>query len=242
MAQHYLAREGILAVKRIKESDMSKLAKATGATKITNMKELTASDLGQARVVEERKIETDRWVFVEGCKNPKSVSILVRGGSQRVVDEAERSVHDAIMTVKDVVQYPYIIPAGGATEAVLSQEVREWSKSVEGRAQLAAEQFADSLETIPIVLAENAGMDPIDAQTELRAKITSRKPKYGIDMTRKKVADMAANDVYDPLAVKESIISSATEVASMILRIDDVIAASGSKSIPPAPGGGDIGD
>jgi thermosome len=242
MAQHYLAREGILAVKRIKESDMSKLAKATGATMIANVNELTASDLGQSRVVEERKIETDKWVFVEGCKNPKSVSILVRGGSQRVVDEAERSVHDAIMTVKDVVQYPYIIPAGGAAEAVLSQQVREWSKSVEGRAQLAAEQFADSLETIPIVLAENAGMDPIDAQTELRAKITSRRPRYGIDMTRKKVADMAANDVYDPLAVKESIISSATEVASMILRIDDVIAASGSKSIPPAPGGGEIGD
>lgn len=242
MAQHYLAREGILAVKRIKESDMSKLAKATGATMIANVNELTASDLGQSRVVEERKIETDRWVFVEGCKNPKSVSILVRGGSQRVVDEAERSVHDAIMTVKDVVQYPYIIPAGGAAEAVLSQQVREWSKSVEGRAQLAAEQFADSLETIPIVLAENAGMDPIDAQTELRAKITSRRPRYGIDMTRKKVADMAANDVYDPLAVKESIISSATEVASMILRIDDVIAASGSKSISPAPGAGDIGD
>jgi thermosome len=241
MAQHYLAREGILAVKRIKESDMSKLAKATGATMITNVNELTASDLGQARVVEERKIETDRWVFVEGCKNPKAVSILVRGGSQRVVDEAERSVHDAIMTVKDVVQYPYIMPAGGAGEAVLSQQVREWSKSVEGRAQLAAEQFAESLETIPIVLAENAGMDPIDAQAELRAKIT-RRPRYGIDMTRKKVADMAAIDVYDPLMVKESIISSATEVASMILRIDDVIAASGSKGIPFAPGAGDIGD
>jgi chaperonin GroEL (HSP60 family) len=146
------------------------------------------------------------------------------------------------MTVKDVVQYPYIIPAGGAGEAVLSQQVREWSKSVEGRAQLAAEQFADSLETIPIVLAENAGMDPIDAQTEFRAKITSRRPRYGIDMTRKKVADMAAIDVYDPLMVKESIISSATEVASMILRIDDVIAASGSKGIPFAPGAGDIGD
>jgi chaperonin GroEL (HSP60 family) len=145
------------------------------------------------------------------------------------------------MTVKDVVQYPYIMPAGGAGEAVLSQQVREWSKSVEGRAQLAAEQFAESLETIPIVLAENAGMDPIDAQAELRAKIT-RRPRYGIDMTRKKVADMAAIDVYDPLMVKESIISSATEVASMILRIDDVIAASGSKGIPSAPGAGDIGD
>jgi thermosome len=236
MAQHYLARAGILAVRRIKESDMSKLAKATGATMITNVGEITSADLGQSRVVEERRIETDKWVFVEGCKDPKAVSILVRGGSQRVVDEAERSVHDAIMTVKDVVQYPYIIPAGGAAEAVLSQQIREWSKSVEGRAQLAAEQFADSVETIPIVLAENAGMDPIDAQAQLRAKITSNKPRYGIDMNHKKIADMIANDVYDPLAVKEYIISSATEVASMILRIDDVIAASGSKDMPPGPG------
>ena len=242
MVQQYLARAGILAVRRIKESDMSKLARATGATMITNVGELTSADLGQSRVVEEHKIETDRWVFVEGCKDPKAVSILVRGGSQRVVDEAERSVHDAIMTVRDVVQYPYIIPAGGAAEAVLSQQIREWSKSVEGRAQLAAEQFADSLETIPIVLAENAGMDPIDAQAELRAKITSKRPRYGIDMSRKKIADMAAIEVYDPLAVKESIISSATEVASMILRIDDVIAASGSKGMPSGPGAGGSGD
>jgi chaperonin GroEL (HSP60 family) len=238
IAQHYLARAGILAVRRIKESDMSKLAKATGATMITNMGEITSDDLGQSKVVEERRVETDKWVFVEGCKNPKAVSILVRGGSQRVVDEAERSVHDAIMTVKDVVQYPYIIPAGGAPEAVLSQQIREWSKSVEGRAQLAAEQFADSVETIPLVLAENAGMDPIDAQAQLRAKITGNKPRYGIDMKRKKISDMAALDVYEPLAVKEYIISSATEVASMILRIDDVIAATGSKGMPSGPGTG----
>ncbi len=238
IAQHYMARAGILAVRRIKESDMSKLAKATGATMITNIGEISSQDLGASKVVEERRVETDKWVFVEGCKNPKAVSILVRGGSQRVVDEAERSVHDAIMTVKDVVQYPYIVPAGGAPEAVLSQQIREWSKSVEGRAQLAAEQFADSLETIPIILAENAGMDPIDAQAQLRAKITGNKPRYGIDMSHKKISDMAAIDVYEPLAVKEYIISSATEVASMILRIDDVIAATGSKGMPSGPGAG----
>ena len=239
IVQHYMARAGILAVKRIKESDMSKLAKATGATMITNIDEISSQDLGASKVVEERRVETDKWVFVEGCKNPKAVSILVRGGSQRVVDEAERSVHDAIMTVKDVVQYPYIVPAGGAPEAVLSQQIREWSKSVEGRAQLAAEQFADSVETIPLVLAENAGIDPIDAQAQLRAKITGNKPRYGIDMSHKKISDMAAMDVYEPLAVKEYIISSATEVASMILRIDDVIAATGSKGMPSGPGGGD---
>jgi archaeal chaperonin len=239
IAQHHLARAGILAVKRIKESDMSKLTKATGATMITNIGEISSQDLGQSKVVEERRVETDKWVFVEGCKNPKAVSILVRGGSQRVVDEAERSVHDAIMTVKDVVQYPYIVPAGGAPEAVLSQQIREWSKSVEGRAQLAAEQFADSVETIPLVLAENAGMDPIDAQAELRAKITGNKPRYGIDMSHKKISDMAAMGVYEPLAVKEYIISSATEVASMILRIDDVIAAAGSKGMPSESSAGD---
>jgi chaperonin GroEL (HSP60 family) len=186
-------------------------------------------------VVEEHQVETDRWVFVEGYKNPKAVQILVRGGSQRVVDEAERSVHEAIMTGKDVVQYPYILPAGGAPEAVLSQQIREWSKSVGGRAQLAAEQFSDSVETIPLVLAENAGMDPIDVQAQLRAKITGNKPRYGIDMSHKKISDTAAMDVYEPLAVKEYIISSATEVASMILRIDDVIAATGSKDMPSGP-------
>jgi archaeal chaperonin len=238
IAQHYLSRAGILAVRRVKESDISKLAKATGAKMITNINELTGDDLGNAQIVEERQVETDKWVFIEGCKNPKAVSILVRGGSQRVVDEVERSVHDALMTVKDVVEYPYIITAGGAPEAVLSQQIREWSKSVEGRAQLAAEQFADSIETIPIVLAENAGMDPIDTQAQLRTKISSNKVRYGIDMTNKKVADMAAKDVYEPLAVKEHIINAATEVACMILRIDDVIAASKSEGMPSGPGAG----
>jgi archaeal chaperonin len=238
MAQHYLARAGIPAVRRIKESDMSKLAKATGATMITNVDEITSTDLGNAQLVEEHQVETDKWVFIEGCKNPRAVSILLRGGSQRVVDEAERSVHDALMTVKDVVEYPYVVPGGGAPEAVLSQQIRQWSNSLEGRAQLAAEQFADAIETIPLVLAENAGMDPIDTQVQLRAKISSNKPKYGIDVINKKISDMTAKDVYEPLAVKEHIVNAATEVASMILRIDDVIAASKSKDMPPGGGAG----
>jgi thermosome len=239
MAQHYLARAGVVAVRRVKESDMSKLAKATGATMITNIDEITTDDLGNAQLVEERHVETDNWVFIEGCKNPKAISILLRGGSQRVVDEAERSVHDALMTVKDVVEYPYIVPGGGASEAVVSQQIREWSNSLDGRAQLAAEQFADSIETIPLVLAENAGMDPIDTQVQLRTKITSSdKPKYGIDVINKKIADMTAGNVYEPLAVKENIVNGATEVASMILRIDDVIAASKSQTPPGPPGGG----
>jgi thermosome len=239
MAQHYLAREGIIAVRRVKESDMSKLTKATGATMITNIDEITSNDLGNAQLVEERHVETDKWVFIEGCKNPKAISILLRGGSQRVVDEAERSVHDALMTVKDVVEYPYIVPGGGTPEAIVSQQIREWSNSLEGRAQLAAEQFADSIETIPLILAENAGMDPIDTQVQLRTKITnSDKPKYGIDVINKKIADMTARNVYEPLAVKENIVNGATEVASMILRIDDVIAASKSQTPPGPPGGG----
>ena len=242
MAQHYLARAGVVAVRRVKESDMSKLAKATGATMITNIDEITNNDLGYAQLVEERHVETDKWVFIEGCKNPKAISILLRGGSQRVVDEAERSVHDALMTVKDVVEYPYIVPGGGAPEAIVSQHIREWSNSLEGRAQLAAEQFADSIETIPLVLAENAGMDPIDTQVQLRTKISnSEKPKFGIDVINKKIADMTARNVYEPLAVKENIVNGATEVASMILRIDDVIAASESQAPPGPPGGGGAG-
>src|SRR5215210_2162144 len=229
LAQHYLAKEGILAVRRVKESDMNNLAKATGGRVLSNIDELSADDLGYAKLVEERKVETDKWVFVEGCKNPKALSILIRGGSQRVVDEAERSVHDAIMAVKDVVEYPYALVGGGASEAVVARRIREWSNSLTGRPQLAAEKFADGIESIPLVLAENAGMDPLDTLVQLRAKATTTKPKYGIDVLGAKIADVAAKDIYEPLAVKEHIINAATEAACMILRIDDVIAASKSK-------------
>jgi archaeal chaperonin len=238
LAQHYLAKEGILAVRRVKESDMNNLAKATEGRVLSNIDELSEADLGYAKVVEERKVETDKWVFVEGCKNPKAVSILIRGGSQRVVDEAERSVHDAIMAVKDVVEYPYITVGAGAPEVYLSQKIREWSASLSGRSQLAAERFADSIEEIAIALAENAGMDPLDTQTQLRAKAALAKPKYGVDVINGKVADMAAKDIYEPLKVKEQVISAATEASCMILRIDDVIAASKSKESAPPPGGG----
>jgi thermosome len=238
LAQHYLAKAGILAVRRVKESDMNNLAKATGGSVLSNIDELSAADLGYAKLVEERKVETDKWVFVEGCKNPKAVSILVRGGSQRVVDEAERSVHDAIMVVKDVAEYPYIIVGGGAPEVYISQKIREWSASLSGRSQLAAERFADSVEEIAIALAENAGMDPLDTQTQLRAKAALAKPKYGVDVINGKITDMAAKDVYEPLKVKEQVINAATEASSMILRIDDVIAASKPKEGAPRPGGG----
>lgn len=238
MAQHYLAKAGILTVRRAKESDMNNLAKATGGRVLSNIDELSPADLGFAKLVEERKVETDRWVFVEGCKNPKAVSILVRGGSQRVVDEADRSVHDAIMTVKDVVEYPYVTVGAGAPEVYISQKIREWSSSLSGRSQLAAERFADAVEEIAIALAENAGMDPLDTQTQLRAKSALTKPRYGVDVINGKVADMAAKDVYEPLKVKEQVINAATEVSCMILRIDDVISASKPKGSAPSPGGG----
>jgi thermosome len=243
LAQHYLAKEGILAVRRVKESDMNNLAKATGARVLSNVDELSSDDLGYAKLVEERKVETDKWVFVEGCKNPKAVSVLIRGGSQRVVDEAERSVHDAVMAVKDVVEYPYITVGAGAPEVYIAQKIREWSSSLTGRSQLAVERFADSVEEIAIALAENAGMDPLDTQTQLRAKAAQAKPKYGVDVINGKVTDMAAKDIYEPLKVKEQVISAATEASCMILRIDDVIAASKSAGGggPPGPPGGGMG-
>jgi len=170
IAQHYLAKEGILGVRRVKESDMFKLSKATGARIVNNLDDLVTRDLGSAELVEERKVETDKWVFIEGCKNPKAVTILVRGGSQRVVDEADRSLHDALMVTKDVVEKPAIVAGGGAPEAYVASQLREWSSNLEGRAQLAVQKFADALDSIPLGLAENAGMDPIDTMTELRAK------------------------------------------------------------------------
>ncbi len=241
IAQHYLAKNNVLAVRRVKESDMTKLAKATGGRVVTSLDDLSENDLGRADLVEERKVEEDKWVFVEGCKNPKATTILVRGATQRVTDEAERSMHDAIMVVKDVIEHPAIVVGGGATEAELSYQVREYSNSLSGREQLAVQKYADALESIPLTLAENAGMDPIDTQVELRAKHGQGKKWYGVNVLAGKVGDLEAEEVYEPSAVKEQIIKSATEAASMILRIDDVIASSKMKTPPTPPGGGGAG-
>jgi thermosome len=237
IAQHYLAKAGILAVRRAKESDMTKLAKATGARVVNNFEDLSAEDLGYAALVEERKIEEDRWVFVEGCKNPKAVTILIRGGTQRIVDEGERSIHDALMVTKDVIEKPAIVAGGGAAEAEAAYQVLKWAEKLTGREQLAAQKFAEALESIPIALAENAGIDPIDAQVEFRAKHAEGGKWYGIDAIEGKVRDMYQRQVFEPLAVKEQIIKSATEAASMILRIDDVIAAGKTKETKPPSGG-----
>ncbi|MBI2126416.1 MAG: TCP-1/cpn60 chaperonin family protein [Thaumarchaeota archaeon] len=235
IAQHYMAKAGVLAVRRVKESDLTKLAKATGGRVVTNLDDLGPKDLGSAATVEERKIEEDKWVFIEGCKNPKAVTILARGGTQRIVDEAERALHDALMVVKDVLQKPAIVVGGGAPEAELAHQLREYSTTLGGREQLAVQKFAEALEAITIALAENAGLDPIDTQVELRAAHSQGKKWYGVGALSGKVEDMEAVGVYEPSVVKEQIISSATEAASMILRIDDVIASSKMKQ--PMPGG-----
>lgn len=237
MAQHYLAKAGIIAVRRIKESDMAKLAKATGARIVTNLDDLFEKDLGSADIVEEKKVEEDRWVFVEGCKDPKAVSLLLRGGSQRVVDEVERSVHDALMVVKDVMEKPFIVAGGGAPETYAATKLRNWSNSLEGREQLAAEKFADSLESIPLALAENAGMDPIDTLTSLRSKQLKGEKWTGIDVMRAKISNMKTSDIIEPLSVKLQIVAAASEAACMILRIDDVV-STGKSSGPPGGGEG----
>jgi len=242
IAQHYLAKANVLAVRRAKESDMTKLAKATGARVVNNFEDLSEKDLGYAATVEERKVEEDKWVFVEGAKNPKAVTLLIRGGTQRIVDEAERSLHDAIMVTKDVIEKPAVVAGGGAAEAEAAYQVQKWAEKLSGREQLAAQKFAEALETIPVALAENAGMDPIDAQVEFRAKHAEGGKWFGIDAHEGKIKDMYLKQVFEPLAVKEQIIRSASEVASMILRIDDVIAAGKMKGGPPKGGGGGGGE
>src|SRR5579885_1708786 len=215
------------------------LAKATGGRIVTTLEEITEADLGYAALVEERKIEEDKWVFIEGCKNPKAVTILVRGGGQRIVDEAERSVHDAIMTVKDVLEKPAVVAGGGAPEAELALRLRDFASSLPGREQLAVQKFAEALESIPLTIAENAGMSPLDVQVELASAHSQGKLWYGVDALANKVGDMLAKEIIEPVSVKEQIIKSATEAASMIRRIDDVVSA--GKTKPPTPPGGGKG-
>ena len=232
ISQHYLSKHGIMAIRRVKESDMIKLAKATGGRVISNLDDLSEQDLGAADLVQQKKVESDKWVFVEGCKHPLSVTMLIRGGSQRVIDEVDRSIHDALMVVKDVIEKPEIVAGGGAPEAFAASQLKDWADNFDGREQLAIKKYAEALEIIPLTIAENAGMDPIDTMATLRAKQNQGLKWTGIDARNTKIADMMAINVVEPIAVKEQIIKSATEAACMILRIDDVIATSG------APGGG----
>jgi thermosome len=244
IAQHYLAKEGVAALRRVKKSDIEKLAKATSGRVITNLDDLTASDLGTAKIAEERKYGEDKLTFVEGCKNPKAVSVLIRGGLMRVVDEAERTLHDALSVVADVIEDGRIVAGGGAPELEAAKHLRDYASSVGGREQLAIEAFADSLETVPRTLAENGGLDPIDILVELRSLHEKGEVWAGVNVLEGKTANMKNAGVVEPLAVKVQAIKSATEATSMILRIDDVIASArtaGPPKMPPRPGEGGAG-
>ena len=232
IAQHYLSKHGIMAIRRVKESDMIKLSKATDGRVISNLDDLSENDLGHADLAHQKKVESDKWVFIEGCKHPQSVTMLIRGGTQRVIDEVDRSIHDSLMVVKDVIEKPEIVAGGGAPESFAASQLKEWADNFSGREQLAIKKYAEALEVIPLTIAENAGMDPIDTMATLRSKQNQGQKWTGIDAKNTKIADMMAINVLEPIVVKEQIIKSATEAACMILRIDDVIAISGG------PGGG----
>jgi len=225
VAQHFLAKYGILAARRIKESDMAKLAKATKAKIVTSIDDITEEDLGYAELVEERRVGEDKMIFVEGCKNPKSVSILIRGGSKHIMDEAERSFHDILCVTRNILQEPKVVAGGGAVEIEIAQRIRKWAKTLKGKEQLAALRFADAVEAIPATLAGNAGLDPVDILVELKARHDKGEKWAGVDVIQGKVSNTWELGIIEPLIVKKQIIKSATEAAIMILRIDDVIAA-----------------
>ncbi|MBA7502578.1 60 kDa chaperonin [subsurface metagenome] len=246
IAQHYLSKVGIYAIRRAKKSDMVKLARATGGKVVTTIEDLTSADLGKAGLIEERKIGDDKMTFVEGCKNPKAVSLLVRGGTEHVVDEIERAVHDAISVVSSAIEDGKIVTGGGAPEIELAKRLRRYAETVGGREALAVNGFANAIEAIPRTLAENAGLDSIDMLVELRAKHESPNGKnFGIEVYKGEVTNMVEIGVIEPLRTKTQAIKSAGEAAIMILRIDDVISASKREMPPPGgppPGAGEMGE
>jgi thermosome len=235
MAQHFLAKEGILAARRVKQSDMEKLARATGGRIVSNLADLRVQDLGVAGLVEERKLGEDKMIFVEKCKDPRSVAIIIRAGLERMVDEAERAMTDALSVVSDVIETNKIVAGGGAVEVEVAKDLREYATDVGGREQLAIETFADSIEIVPKTLAENAGLEAIDILVELRAAHGKPEGQYkGVNVLTGKVENMQDKGVVEPVIVKEQAIKSATESATMIIRIDDVIASTKPKEGPGA--------
>jgi chaperonin GroEL (HSP60 family) len=238
MAQHFMARKGILAVRRNKKSDMEKLAKATGGKIVSNLDSMSSEDLGYAALVEERKIGDDKMTFIEGCKHPKAVTILIRGGTQRIVDEAERSLHDALCVVRDVVQEPKVLAGGGAPELEVSRGLKKYAETLPGREQLAVVAFAEAVEAIPTTLTENAGLDPIDILSDLRSRHEKGELWAGIEVNAGKAQDMSRAGVIEPISVKKQVIKSGAEASTMLLKIDDVIAAGKMKTPPGPPGGG----
>jgi thermosome len=242
VAQHYLVKAGIFAVRRVKKSDIENLARATGATIINSIDVITPGDLGAAGLVEEKKLSGKEMVYVSECKNPKAVSIIIRGGSEHVIDELERGMHDALMVVSDVVKDTKIVAGGGSPEIELSLQLHRYASTTGGRIQLAIEAFASALEIIPRSIAENAGLDPIDMIVAIRAAHEAGNRTFGLDVYEGKPVDMLKAGIVEPLRVKTQAIMSAAEAAVMILRIDDVIASSKAAGpaggMPPGPPGG----
>ena len=237
MAQHFLAKKGVIAIRRAKKSDMEKLAKATGGKIVSKIDSIAAGDLGYAALVEERKIGDDKMTFIEGCKNPQAVTLLIRGATDRLTAETERSLHDALCVVRDTITEPKMVAGGGAPEIEMSSVIREYAETLPGKEQLAVMIFAEALETIAVALTQNAGLEPIDVISELRSKHDQGETWYGIEVREGKTQDMSKIGVFEPITVKKQIIKSATEAATMILKIDDVI-ASGKMKGPPTPSGG----
>ncbi|MBD3172073.1 thermosome subunit [Candidatus Bathyarchaeota archaeon] len=239
MAQHYLAKAGVLGARRVKKSDMEKLAKATGGKVVNNLADFSEEDLGGCELVEERKVANDKMIFVEGCKDPQAVAIFVRAGLERMIDEAERALNDALYVISDVAEVPQMVAGGGSIELEMAKAVRAHAEQVGGREQLAIEAFAEALEIIPRTLTENAGLDILDTMVALRAAHAKEGGIYmGVNVFDEGVIDMLEQGVVEPKVVKEQAIKSGIEVASMILRIDDVVAA---KSGGPGGGGGPEG-
>jgi chaperonin GroEL (HSP60 family) len=237
-----LANEGIYAVRRAKDSDMKKLAKATGGRIIANIDDLSKKDLGQAGVVEGRKYGDDKFTFIKDCKNPKAVSIMIRGGTEHVVDELERGFHDSLSVVKIALEDGKINTGGGSTATYIALALRDYASSVGGREQMAIEAFANSMEIIPKTLSQNAGLDPIDIMLRLRSEHKKSNKYAGVNVLEKKVDDMLENNVIEPLRLGINEVLAASEAAAMILRIDDVIASkSNGKGAPPTPPPGGMG-
>jgi len=237
LVQHYLAREGIYAVRRVAKSDMQNLAKATGAKIVSKLSEINPSDLGYASFVEERKDGEGGMTYIMGCKNPKALTILIRGGTEHIIDEVERAMHDALGDVAATLKDSKVVAGGGAVEIELSKRLKEFSSTLKGRERLAVEEFASAMEFILTTLAENAGMDPIDVLTELRAMHDAGMKNAGLNLFSGKVEDVLVQGIIEPLKIKTQAIASASEVAIMILRIDDVIAAKKSSGTPGKLGG-----
>ncbi len=239
MAQHYMSKAGILAVRRVKKSDMEKLSRASGGAVVTNIDEIAESDLGHADLAEEKKIGGDSMLFITGCKNPKAVSLIIRGGTEHVVDSLERALEDALRVVGVVIEDEKLVAGGGSPEVELSLRLNEYAATLKGREQLAVNKFASAIEVIPRTLAENAGLDPIDMMVELKSQHEKGNKNAGLDVYTGDVINMMDKGVVEPLRVKTQAINSATESAVMILRIDDVIASTGGGGeMPPEMMGG----